>query len=71
MNFVFANCSKENSIYPLTAREIVESQSKDGQLVPLTTQDGYSAKLVENIIALCKDGKLVTPKDLQDQVVVW
>ncbi len=55
MNLLFANCSKENSIYPLKTREIVESQSKDTQLVALTTQDGYSTKLVENIKVLCKD----------------
>ena len=66
MNLVFANRSEENSIYPLTTREIAESQSKDAQLVALTTQDGYSTKLVENIKVLCKDGKLVIPKDLQD-----
>ena len=59
MNFVFANHSKENSIYPLTTREIAELQSKDTQLVTLTTHDGYSTKLVENIKVLCKDGKLV------------
>ena len=63
MNLVFANRSKENSIY-LTTREIVELQSKDAQLVALTTQDGYSTKLVENIKVLCKDGKLIIPKDL-------
>ncbi len=65
-NLVFANRSKENSIYPLTIREIAESQSKDAQLVMLTTQYGYSTKLVENIKVLCKDGKLFIPKDLQD-----
>jgi hypothetical protein len=27
MNFVFANCSEDNSIYPLTTREIAESQT--------------------------------------------
>ena len=66
MNFVFANHSKENSIYPLTTREIVESQSIDAQLVMSSTHDGYSTKLVENIKVLCKDGMLVIPKDLQD-----
>ncbi len=29
MNLVFANRSEEKSIYPLTTREMVESQSKD------------------------------------------
>ncbi len=65
MNLVFAR-SEENFIYPLTTREIVESQSKDTQLVALTTQEGYLTTLVENIKVLCKDGKLVIPKDLQD-----
>ena len=66
MNLVFANCSEENSIYPLTTNEIAESQSKDAQLVMLTTQDGYSTKLVENSKVLCKDGMIAIPKDLQD-----
>ncbi len=71
MNSVFANHSKENSIYPLTTREIAESQSKDAQLEALTTQDGYSTNLVENIKVLCTDDKLIIPKDLQDRVVTW
>ncbi len=71
MNFVFANHSKENSIYPLTTREILELQSKDTQLVTLTTQDGYSTKLVENIKVMYKDGMLIIPKDLQDLAVAW
>ncbi len=71
MNLVFPNHSKENSIYPLTTSEIAELQSKDAQQVALTTQDGYSTELVENIKVLCKDGKFVIPKDLQDQPVAW
>ena len=45
MNFVFANRNKENSIYPLTTREIVESQSKDAQIAKLTADDGYTTQL--------------------------
>ena len=71
MNLVFADCREENSIYPLTNREIAELQSKDAQLVASTTQDGYSTELVENIKVLCKDGKLVIPNDLQDRAVAW
>ena len=71
MNLVFANRSEENSIYPLTTREIAELQSKDAQLVTLTTQDGYSTKLAENIKVLCKDGKLIIPKDLHHRAVAW
>ena len=66
INLVFANRSKENSIYPLRTREIAKLQSKDKQLVTLTTQDGYSTKLVENMRVLHKDDKPVIPKDLQD-----
>ncbi len=71
MNFVFANCSEDNAIYPLTTREIAESQSNDAQIARLTTEDGYTTELVENIKFLCKDDKLVIPKDLQDQAVAW
>ncbi len=71
MNFVFANRSKDNSIYPLTTREIAESQANDTQLAKLTTEEGYTTQLVENIKVLCKDGKLVIPKDLQDRAIAW
>jgi hypothetical protein len=71
MNFVFAYRSEENSIYPLMTREIAKSQSKDAQLAMLTTEDGYTNQLVENIKVLCKDGKIVIPKDLQDRAVAW
>jgi hypothetical protein len=66
MNFVFANRSEDDSVYPLTTREIADSQANDAQLVKLTTEEGYTTQLVENIKVLCKDGKLVIPKDLQD-----
>ena len=33
---VFANCSKETAIYPLTVREIAEAQTKDKMLGKLT-----------------------------------
>ncbi len=54
MNQVFANQNKEDSIYPLTTREIAEAQNEDESL---NTQ-GYSTQLVENIKVLCKDGKM-------------
>ncbi len=66
MNFVFANCSKKNSIYLLTTRKRVELQANNAQLAKLTTSDGYTAQLVEKIQVLCKDGKVIIPKDLQD-----
>jgi hypothetical protein len=66
MNFVFINHSEDNSIYPLA-----ESQSNGAQLALLTTGDGYTTQLVESILVLCKDGKLVIPKDLQIRAVAW
>jgi hypothetical protein len=67
MNLVFANRSEEDSIYPLTTREIAEAQQSDTSLL----QHGYSTQLVENIKVLCKDGKLVIPKSLQQRAVTW
>ncbi len=63
MNFVFANCSEETAIYPLTVWEIAEAQPKDKTLDKLTSLE--KSKLVEDIQVLCKDGKLVIPKELQ------
>jgi hypothetical protein len=67
MNQVFANQNKEDSIYPLTTREIAEAQNKDESL---NTQ-GYSTQLVVNIKVLCKDGKMVIAKSLQHRAVAW
>eukprot|EP00804_Cyclotella_cryptica_P001372 CCRYP_014132-RA/>CCRYP_014132-RA protein AED:0.33 eAED:0.48 QI:0/0/0/1/1/1/2/0/616 len=67
MNQVFANRNKEDSIYPLTTREIAEAQQEDDSLL----DKGYSTQLVENIKVLCNDGKLVIPKSLQHRAVAW
>eukprot|EP00804_Cyclotella_cryptica_P019771 CCRYP_009684-RA/>CCRYP_009684-RA protein AED:0.33 eAED:0.05 QI:0/-1/0/1/-1/1/1/0/165 len=67
MNQVFANRNEEDSIYPLTTREIAEAQQEDESLL----NKGYSTQLVENIKVLCKDGKMVIPKSLQHHVVAW
>eukprot|EP00804_Cyclotella_cryptica_P019329 CCRYP_006193-RA/>CCRYP_006193-RA protein AED:0.43 eAED:0.43 QI:3/-1/1/1/-1/0/1/29/102 len=67
MNQVFANQNEEDSIYPLTTREIAEAQQEDESLL----HKGYSTHLVENIKVLCKDGKMVIPKSLQHRVVAW
>eukprot|EP00804_Cyclotella_cryptica_P030682 CCRYP_009119-RA/>CCRYP_009119-RA protein AED:0.42 eAED:0.42 QI:0/-1/0/1/-1/1/1/0/168 len=67
MNQVFANRKEEDSIYPLTIREIAEAQQQDESLL----NKGYSTHLVENIKVLCKDGKLVIPKSLQHRAVAW
>ena len=67
MNQVFANRNEEDSIYPLTPREIAEAQNEDESL---NTQ-GYSTQLVENIKVLCKEGNMVIPKSLQHRAVAW
>eukprot|EP00804_Cyclotella_cryptica_P015316 CCRYP_005412-RA/>CCRYP_005412-RA protein AED:0.35 eAED:0.35 QI:0/0/0/1/0/0/3/0/568 len=67
MNQMFANRNEEDSIYPLTTREIAEAQQDDTSLL----NKGYSTHLVENIKVLCKDGKMVIQKSLQHRAVVW
>eukprot|EP00804_Cyclotella_cryptica_P016192 CCRYP_005685-RA/>CCRYP_005685-RA protein AED:0.45 eAED:0.81 QI:0/0/0/1/0.5/0.33/3/0/553 len=67
MNQVFANRNEEDSIYPLTTREIAEAQQEDESLL----NKGYSPQLVENIKVLCKDGKMVIPTSLQHRAVAW
>eukprot|EP00804_Cyclotella_cryptica_P001216 CCRYP_012721-RA/>CCRYP_012721-RA protein AED:0.31 eAED:0.45 QI:0/0/0/1/0/0/3/0/427 len=63
MNLVFANRSEEDVIYPLTVRESAEAQKLDASLK--TLKDQYSTQLVESRQLLCKDGKMVIPKELQ------
>ena len=71
MNLVFANQNKENSIYPLTTREIAEAQLCNPNLLTQAEQEGYSTQLVEGISVLCKGNKLVIPKSLQYRTVAW
>eukprot|EP00804_Cyclotella_cryptica_P012799 CCRYP_010555-RA/>CCRYP_010555-RA protein AED:0.49 eAED:0.49 QI:0/-1/0/1/-1/1/1/0/64 len=58
MNQVFANRDEEDSIYPLTTREIAEAQQEDESLL----NKGYSTQLVEHIKVLCKDAKWLFQK---------
>jgi hypothetical protein len=68
--FVYDNWNKENAVYPLTIREIAESQPVDITMGQLKTT-GYSVQLVKRTMIICKDGILVTLKDLQDRAVAW
>eukprot|EP00804_Cyclotella_cryptica_P018324 CCRYP_017983-RA/>CCRYP_017983-RA protein AED:0.41 eAED:0.41 QI:0/0/0/1/1/1/2/0/348 len=61
MNMVFANQNEEDSIYPLTTREIAEAQQEDESLL----HKGFSTKV------LCTDGKMVIPKSLHHHAVAW
>ena len=65
MNLVFANCSNEDMIYPLTVWEIAHAQKLDASLKKC--KDMYSPQLVENTEVLCKDGKRVIPVTLQNR----
>jgi hypothetical protein len=70
---VFANCSKEDKIYPLTTEEITEAQLADASLKHLfkhnaVIDEGLEIKLIKNTTCVCKDGWLVIPKPLQVHV---
>ena len=60
MNLVFANQNEEDSIYPLTTREIAKAQQQDSDLKEQADKEGFSTQLVKNIQVLCKDSKMVT-----------
>jgi len=71
INMVFANCSKENVIYPLTVKEIAQAQKDDTVLKKLHKHNKYSTQLVDDTQSLCKGGKMVIPTVLQNQSVCW
>ena len=47
MNLVFANKKDEQAIYPLTTREIAESQKHDLTLNTIADKYGYTTQLVK------------------------
>ncbi len=70
MDTVFANCSEEDDVYPLTTVEIAEAQKADAAYKDLFKRNavidkGLEIKLIENTLCVCKDGRLVIPKPLQ------
>ncbi len=76
MNKVFANCSEEGKIYPLTTAKIAEAQQANATLKHLFKHNavidkGLEIKLIENTTCVCKDGQLVFPKPLQVRSVKW
>ncbi len=76
MNEVFANCSNEDEIYPLTTAEIAAAQRADATLKHLFKRNavidqGLEIKLIENMTCVCKDGRLVIPKPLQVRAGKW
>jgi hypothetical protein len=76
METVFANCSEDDDIYPLTTAEIAEAQRADATLKHLFKRNavidkGLEVKLIENTLCVCKDGRLIIPKPLQHRAVMW
>ena len=69
MNFVFANSSEDDAIYPLTVPEIANAQKDDKTLSILHKKKDYSFELIDSVKVLCRDGKLVIPKNLQNRAV--
>ncbi len=62
INQVFANCSEEEEIYPLTVNEIVEAQKADPILTHIFKSNailskGLELQLVENESCICHEGK--------------
>ena len=54
MNLVFANCSKEDTIYSLTVLEIAQAQKLNASLEKL--KDKYPSQLVKSTEVSCKEG---------------
>ena len=74
MNCVFANCSEEDKIYPLTVRDIAQAQHVDKDLKLYFTSDKpstYHLQIYENTEVVCNDGKILIPKSLQKRAVMW
>jgi hypothetical protein len=71
MNMVFANHSKEDVIHPFTAKGICTSPG--GLFNPEVTKQNrqYSTRFVEDTQVLCKAGKIVSPKVLQQKAFSW
>jgi hypothetical protein len=76
MNQVFANRREEDEIYPLSVKEIVETQKADSKLKHFFKSNavldkGLELQLIENKSCICHKGRLVIPKPLQSHAVMW
>ncbi len=73
---MFANCSKEEEIFPLTTPEIAEAQKADSKLKHCFRRNavidkGLEVRLVDDTHVMCKDGKMIIPKPLQRRTILW
>ncbi len=73
---MFANCSEEEEIFPLTTPEIVEAQKANVKLKHCFRRNavldkGLEVRLVDDTYVACKDGKMIISKPLQKCAVLW
>jgi hypothetical protein len=71
MNSVFANCSEEDVIYPLTVKEIVEAQTADPNVLKMTADLQYTRHQVENTQELCKRTAMVLLTAFKHRAINW
>ncbi len=76
LNKVFANCSEEEEIFPLTTPEIAEAQKANVKLkhcfrCNAVLDRGLEVRLVDDTYMVCKDGKMIIPKQIQRRAVLW
>ena len=64
MNYVFANHSDDEEIYPLTVKEMRAQQKKDKEIRSLKNDKKYETLLIENTEVLFREGKLVKSLNL-------
>jgi hypothetical protein len=73
---MFANCSKEEEIFPLTTHEIAEAQKVNSKFKHCFKHNavldkGLDVRLVDNTYVVCKDSRMIIPKPLQRHAVLW
>ncbi len=76
LNKVFANCSEEQEIFPLTTPEIAEAQKAGSKLKHCFRRNAVidnrlEVRLVDNTYIMCKDGKMIILKQPQRRAVLW
>jgi hypothetical protein len=76
LNYVFANRSKEEEIYPLTAQEAADAQRVDATIKHCFKSNhvfdkDFDIRLVDETSVVCKNGRMVIPKPLQRRAVLW
>jgi hypothetical protein len=72
---VFANCSEEEEIYPLTAQEVADAQRVDATIKHCFKSNhvfdkDFNIRLVDNTSIVFKNGRMVIPKSLQRRAVL-